>query len=102
MLGSDLGIKALAFEPCKGVDFNFVQVEAIMLALRALYSDDINKLKAVFAKFSKKGLTLKQSAITDIGEFIVSVSFGLPSAKMEDIERRRLDNHIAEDIKQAA
>ena len=31
-VGSNLGVKALAFEPCDGLKFNVAQIEGIMLA----------------------------------------------------------------------
>ncbi len=103
VLGSNPGIKALAFEPCKGADFDLVQVEGIMLALRALDSGDIEKLKSVFILLAGNRLSPEQSAIMDIDKFIKTVSFILPAAKVEDYnERRRLNDLITANIKQAA
>ena len=102
ILKSNLGVKALAFEPSEGADFNFAQVEVIMLALRTLYTKDINRLKAVFKMFSKKELTPGELDITDIDKFIETVSFILPTAKVEDYERVSLNNFISASIKQAA
>ena len=103
VLGRNLGVKALAFEPCKGADFNFAQIEGIMLALRALDSGDIEKLKTAFAFLSGNRLSPEQSVITDIDKFIKTVSFILPAAKIEDYdERKRLNDLIAAKIKQAA
>ena len=103
ILGSKLGIKeVLAFEPCK-TDLNLAQAEGIMLALRALHSGDIEKLKSAFTFLTGNKLSPEESVITDIDEFIRQVSFILPAAKIEDYNKRReLNDLIATNIKQAA
>ena len=45
---SVLGIKAIAFKPSKENEVDIIQVEGIMLALRALHSGKIETLKAAF------------------------------------------------------
>ena len=103
ILGSNLGVKALAFESCKESDFNLTQVEGIMLALRALESGNIEKLKSAFTFLAGTRLSPEQSAITDIDKFIKTVFFILPAAKIEDYnERRRLNDLITTNIRQAA
>ena len=103
ILERQVGIKeALAFEPCK-TEFNLVQVEGIILALRALHSGNIEKLKSVFIFLGGNKLSPEQLAITDIDIFIRTVSFILPAAKIEDYNKRReLNDLIATNIKQAA
>ena len=102
ILNSGLGIKALAFKPCEGTDDDMVQPEGIMLALRALHTGDIEKLKQAFV-FLGNTLSMEQAAIADINKFIKEVTFILPGAKVEEYrERRRLNDLIEENIKQAA
>jgi len=104
VIGSNLGVKALAFKPCNGDDFNIVQVEGIMLALRALDSGDIKKLKTAFARLAGGNkLSPEHSAITTIDQFVETVSFILPAAKIENYgEHKRINDLITANIKQAA
>ncbi|MDP2913252.1 MAG: hypothetical protein Q8N91_04520, partial [Candidatus Omnitrophota bacterium] len=97
-----LGIKALAFDPCDRGEFNVAQVEGIMLALRALRSNDINRLRAAFKSLAKRTLTQKEMTITDIDEFARSMTFTLPAAKVLDTEVRRLTDIISKNIRTAA
>jgi acyl-CoA synthetase (NDP forming) len=103
ILKNDMKVKAVAFEPCRGVDFNLIQVEGIMLALRALDSGDIEKLKSVFVFLAGNSLSSEQSAITDIDKFVKTVPFILPAAKVKNYdERRKINDLITTNIKQAA
>jgi hypothetical protein len=103
ILESGVGAKALAFEPCNSPEFNLGQVEGIMLALRALDSGDLTRLKMAFIILSKSGLSPEQSAMADINEFVKAFSFVLPAAKVEDYdERRRINDLIAANVWQAA
>ena len=100
--GNDIKVKALAFEPCNGLEFNAAQIEGIMLALRALQTNDIEKLKQafVFLKGPGNSLTPEQAGITEIDKFIKTFSFKLPAAKVEDVNK--LNSFITASIKQAA
>jgi len=103
LLEKNIGVKAIAFKPCESDVFSVVQAEGIILALRALYSGDIDKLKAAFVSLSKTELSQEQAAITNIDDFIKAVSFILPAAKIEDpAERRRIHDLIVSNIWQAA
>jgi len=103
ILGKNMGVKAIAFEPFKNGEFYVVQAEGILLAMRALYSEDIDKLKAAFMTLSKNPLTGEQAAITNIDDFIRAVYFVLPATKIEDsAERRRIHDLIVSNIWQAA
>jgi hypothetical protein len=102
VLGSGIDIKALAFEPCDTSRFNLVQVEGIMLALRALDSGDLAKLKSIYTFLAKHPLSPEPAAITDINAFIRKVAFILPAAKVEDYELRRTNHYLASQIWQAA
>ncbi|MBN1872561.1 MAG: hypothetical protein JW800_08315, partial [Candidatus Omnitrophica bacterium] len=100
---NEVGIKALAFEPYRGGEFSVVQIEGIMLALRALRSCDIKRLKAAFAFLAGGILSAQQSAIEDINEFIQKVTFILPAAKIEDTDDlAKINNLIATNIRNAA
>jgi predicted phosphodiesterase len=103
ILARDIGIKALAFQPCKDPLLNFAQIEGIMLALRALDSGDIEKLKSVFAFLSGNKLSPELSGITNIDSFIKTAAFILPIARIEDYnERRKINDLITTNISQAA
>ena len=102
VLRSGLDIKALAFEPCDSARFNLVQVEGIILALRALDSDDLAKLKNVYAFLAKHALSPEDANIADINTFIRKVIFILPAAKVEDYELKRTYHYLANQIWQAA
>jgi hypothetical protein len=102
VLGSGIDIKALAFEPCDTSRFNLVQAEGIMLALRALDSGDLAKLKSVYAFLAKHPLSPEDATITDINTFIRKVAFILPAARVEDYELKRTLHYLASQIWQAA
>jgi hypothetical protein len=104
VLGSGLGIKALAFKQYGGDVFTVAEVEGIMYALRALYWDDIDRLKNAFT-YLGSALSKDQIMITDVDVFIKhkDTVFTLPHARIEDAnERRRRNDLIATNIKQAA
>ncbi len=103
VLESNLGVKALAFEPCSEMEFDLVQVEGIIMALRALNSGKIESLRDAFRFLTGKELPSELSAVTDINELIRKLIFTLPAAKVADYkERHRLNNLIRDNIKQAA
>ncbi|MDP2929354.1 MAG: helix-turn-helix domain-containing protein [Candidatus Omnitrophota bacterium] len=92
----ELDISALAFDHEEG---DIVNPESIMLALRALNSGEIDKLKAAY-----KFLTGKEpmSNISDINELARSITFTLPVDKADYNKIREIDDLIRENIKQAA
>ncbi|MDP3786782.1 MAG: ATP-binding protein [Candidatus Omnitrophota bacterium] len=97
VLESNLGVKALAFEPCKDADA--VQVEGIILALRALNSGKIESLREAFSILS--GKELPQGL--DINEIMRKITFILPAAKIKDYnEIKKLNRLIEENIRAAA
>ena len=103
VLEADLGVKALAFKPYEWGEFTVVQVEGIILALRALHSGDMERLKAAFVFLTGNKLSVEESAMTDIDQFIRAVTFMLPASKMADYGRRKTINDlITTYIKQAA
>ncbi|OGW94815.1 MAG: hypothetical protein A3K16_06120 [Omnitrophica bacterium RIFCSPLOWO2_01_FULL_45_24] len=101
ILGTNLGIKALAFEPCKEADL--AQVEDIILALRALNSGKIEILREAFKILAGKELPWELSGISDIDELIKRITFILPAAKVVDYSHiRRLNEIIRKNIEAAA
>ena len=73
------------------------------MALRALDTEDFNKLKAAFVSLSHRPLSKDELTIKDLDTFIRRVPFILPATKMEDInERRRINDLIAANIIAAA
>ncbi len=99
ILNSELGLKALAFEPCKAD----AQLEGIIMALRALDMDSLDSLQRAFEFLSGNKLNLAKLGITSIDEFIKKIAFILPTAKEINYEdRRRLNDIIRENIKTAA
>lgn len=94
LLASGLELKALAFEPRKEGDVDIVQVEGIMLALRALYTGNLQSLKRAFSLLSGKELPGDLAAITNIEEFAAKALFSLPAAKTFDHNQRRRLNEI--------
>ncbi len=99
ILNSGLGVKALAFEPCK----EDAQLEGIIMALRALGSNNLDSLQRAFEFLSGNKLDLEKLGITSIDEFVKRVAFILPTAKEINYEdRRRLNDIIRENIKTAA
>ena len=92
----ELNIPALAFDHGEG---DMVQVEGIMLALRALNSGDTDKLRAAY-----RFLTGKEPVnnISDINELARSITFTLPVNKVDYDKAREINDLIRENIKQAA
>ena len=99
ILNSSLGVKALAFEPCK----EDAQLEGIIMALRALGSDNLDSLQRAFEFLSGNKMDLTKLGITSIDEFARRIVFILPTAKEIDYEdSRRLNDIIRANIKTAA
>ncbi|MDD5440420.1 MAG: hypothetical protein PHS37_09575, partial [Candidatus Omnitrophica bacterium] len=96
-LGGELKVKALAFEPAKpGV--NAVQVEGIMLALRALRKG-VDSLRSAYEFLTGEKLS---DTPDDIVEFVKKILFTLPPAKIDINEVGDLNKVIEENIKTAA
>ncbi|MDO8525352.1 MAG: hypothetical protein Q7S07_02570 [Candidatus Omnitrophota bacterium] len=93
-------VRALAFEPCKDPEVDAVQAHGIILALRALRTDDLARLKAayLFLGGEKPGL----EKITTIEQFIIERTFKLPSAKKLDNNKRKFNELISRYIREAA
>ncbi|MFH1395082.1 MAG: WD40 repeat domain-containing protein [Candidatus Omnitrophota bacterium] len=93
-----LKTKVLAFRVNKK---SFVYVESILLALRALHSNSLNRLYEVHKLIT--GTELKPSKdITNIQDFMREVVFDLPYCRYLDYEIRiNLNNNIKEMIKHA-
>jgi len=99
ILKSNLGVKALAFEPCK----ENAQVEGIILALRALRAGSLNSLRRAFEFLAKRKLSREELLITNIDEFVKRITFILPAARgMNYDDDRRLNDIIRENIRTAA
>ena len=74
-----------------------------MLALRALHTDIIDNLRAVYEMLSGNKLSQEERRITDINEFVKKIRFKLPLAKEIDYdETQRLNHIIRKNIKTAA
>ena len=100
---SVLGIKAIAFKPCKEGEVDIIQVEGITLALRALHSGKIEALKAAFKIINGEDLPPDLLKITDINELARRIIFILPAAKAVDYgEIRELNDIIRKNIEAAA
>jgi hypothetical protein len=104
ILKSDLGIKALAFETQKDAEINAViQLESIMLALRALHSGKIENLRQAFQIVTGTELSPELGSISDIDTLAISILFILPASKTIDYdENRRLNDIIRKNIEIAA
>jgi hypothetical protein len=96
-------LKGLAFKPTiEGVD-TVTQVEGIIMALRALDTENVDKLKAAFVSLAHRPLSKDELMINDLDTFIRRIPFILPATKMEDLnERKRINDLIATNIKEAA
>jgi len=100
---SSLGVRALAFEPCKESEVDVAQVEGIILALRALNSGKLENLQEAFKMLSGKDLPRELSGIADIDEFIKRITFILPVAGLIDYNHiRQLNEIIRKNIESAA
>ncbi|MDD5428648.1 MAG: hypothetical protein PHI58_05360 [Candidatus Omnitrophica bacterium] len=103
ILGSDLGrdmkVKAMAFKRYKAP----VQVEGIMLALRALQSENIADLRSAFEFLAKRKLTDDELKKATVDEFVRSIVFILPIIRFIDTGHVMELNHLIRDnIKTAA
>jgi Ca2+-binding EF-hand superfamily protein len=73
------------------------------MALRALDTEDFNKLKDAFASLAHRPLSDDELMIKDLDTFIRRIPFILPATKMEDLnERKRINDLIATNIIAAA
>lgn len=113
VLNSGLGVKALAFKPCKevgidvaqgeGVMIEMAQVEGIILALRALNSGEIENLREAFKFLAGKDLSQEESAeIKTIDDFIKRITFTLPVTRVDYNKIKEVNDLIRKNIEQAA
>jgi len=107
VLNSNLGIKALAFTPSSDTEIGVMQVEGIILALRALDLDikagKIEALREAFKFLTGKNLTQKESAeIKTIDDFIKRIIFTLSITRVDYDNIGRLNRLMAENIESAA
>ncbi len=106
VLDSALGVKALAFEPCKETEIAIIQVEGIILALRALNIDTIagkiETLREAFKFLTGKELPHELLDVTDINEFIKRIIFTLPVTKVDYNSIEKLNEIIRKNIEAAA
>ena len=92
-----LNLPALAFSSKSG---NVVQVEGIPMALRALRSGNVVRLRDAY-----KTLGGKESVddITDTDDFAIRITFSLPAAEVADYrDRERINRLIQENVMDAA
>lgn len=95
------GVRALAFKsPELGI--NDIQVEGIMVALRALRSGDLDVLRRVYNLLSGRELSKDELSLNDINDFVRRITFTLPAVKVDFSERRRINDLIVKKIKTAA
>jgi len=104
VISSGLGVKALAFKPCDEASIAVMQVEGIVLALRALDRDTrkgtVDSLRGVYKFLTGRNLPKKLSDITDINEFIKRVVFSMPVTivdydnipKMNDLMKKYVES----------
>ncbi len=103
ILDSKLEVKALAFEPRRETEIDVVQIEGIILALRALNSGKIESLREAFKVLAGKELPQGLSDITDIDEFVKKITFILPAAKVVDyVYIRQLNEILKRNVESAA
>jgi len=95
--GGILNVKALAFEYSKP-EINAVQVQGIMLALRALRKGP-DSLKTAYKFLTGKDL---EEGIDDMVEIMKNVIFTLPPARIEIDEIDDLNRIIAKNVKTSA
>lgn len=97
---NELYIPALAFSRKEG---DIIQVEGIMLALRALGSGEIDKLRAAFKFINGEELPPELLKIDDINELARRIIFILPSARAVNYEEiKELNDIIRKNIETAA
>lgn len=92
-----LNMQALAFT--KEGDGDIIQVEGIILALRALQTGSINNLLSVYKLLTGRELTV---GITDINELAKMMPFILPVRKVDINAIGTLNRIIGENIETAA
>jgi hypothetical protein len=103
VLNSGLGVRGLAFRPYVDTEADVVQIEGIMLALRALHSNDLEKLKRAFEFLGNTLSEHRLFEIKDIDTFIKTAVFALPHAKIEDYNKaKKIHDLIKKNIEQAA
>lgn len=107
VLNSDLGIKALAFQPCNESEVGVAQVEAIILALRAMQldakTDGIEALKEAYKFLMGKDLTAEElSGLKTLNDFLRRITFTLPVTKVDYNNIEKLNRLIRENIESAA
>ena len=107
VLDSKIGIRALAFKPCNETAIAVMQVEGIILALRALDIDvKVDKIKAVrevFKSLAGKDITEEESAeIKTLDDFMRRITFTLPVTRVDYNDIERLNRIIRENIESAA
>ncbi|MDP8299139.1 MAG: class I SAM-dependent methyltransferase [Candidatus Tantalella remota] len=97
MIQKDLGLPALAFN--KSGEGDIVQVESIILALRALKTGNMATLIDIYEFLTGETLVVET---TDINELARSVIFLLPVSKLDVNEIVKLNEIIKKNIKTAA
>jgi hypothetical protein len=107
VLNSGLGAKALAFQPCSETEIGVVQVEAIILALRALQldskTDKIEALREAYKFLMGKDLTAEELAgFKTLNDFLRKITFTLPVTKVDYNNIEKLNRLIRENIESAA
>jgi len=92
------GVSALAFAPAEaGIDVNGVQVEGIVLALRALRKNDMNILQSIYKFLGGADIPPeKLSKIKNISDFARLVTFSLPVIRV-DVNRMPAVNRLIRD-----
>ncbi len=96
-------VKALAFRPCEDIDVSAVQAHGIILAFRALRTNDLTRLKAAYKFLGGEEPDLKLDEITSIERFVIEIAFRLPPAKkLDGNDKRRFNELISEYFRQAA
>ena len=91
-------VKSLAFKPASRP----VQVQGIQLALRALQTGDLGRLKEVYEYLSGDRVDLRQMGIGTVEQLVKQLEFSLPGIDANDSELIRVNRMIAENIEQAA
>ncbi len=95
-------VRALAFERCDDPEVDAVQAHVIILALRALRTDDLMRLKTAYKFLGGEKSDPDLAKIMTIEQFVMEVTFKLPSAKKLDNDKRKFNELISKYIRQAA
>ncbi|MCK4851936.1 MAG: hypothetical protein KAS86_02370, partial [Candidatus Omnitrophica bacterium] len=96
----ELNTGSLAFQ---GSDGDFIHVEGIVLALRALHAGELHHLKQIFELITGNKLSGKQTNITDLNKFARSVLFRLPRSEIQDYQQLKdLNDNLKKFIQSAA